>query len=277
MPNLKTHIAALEWQLEAGVDVIVEDEPVDSTAMPELPKRETNTAQASGADKTTAAPQQSLTQNVAREKAIELAKNAKTLEELRDMIAMFDGIGLKKTATNLVFGDGNPAAKIMLVGEAPGADEDRQGKPLVGHSGQLLDRMMKWIDLDRTSEDPEAALYITNILNFRPPGNRTPTPQEIELSLPFIEKHIALVKPDMLILAGSIAGKALLNSTDNMSKMRGKMHSYTPLTTALFNDNMPAAIPTMAIHHPTSLLRTPAQKKQVWQDLLLFKETRKSL
>ena len=208
-----------------------------------------------------------------KSEAIRLALGAQTLEELRAALAGFEGLAIKKTATNMVFCDGNPAAPVMLVGEAPGGDEDRLGRPFVGVSGQLLDRILKCIDLDRTETDPERAIYISNILNWRPPGNRTPTPQEIELSLPFIERHIALVKPKLLIFCGGVSAKALLNMDDGISKSRGRWHNYTPLTPGLSSDPIPA----IATYHPAYLLRTPSQKKAAWQDMLNLASKRQEL
>ncbi len=205
-----------------------------------------------------------------RAEAARLAQSAQTLDDLRAAIAAFDGITLKKTATNLVFCDGNPAASVMLVGEAPGADEDRMGKPFVGVSGQLLDRMLAFIGLDRTVEDPAQSLYISNILNWRPPGNRTPTAAEIEASLPFIERHIALVRPKVLIFAGTVAAQALLGRTESISKLRGRLQDYMPRTEGIATELF--KIPALATYHPAYLLRTPSQKRAVWNDLLTLRE-----
>src|SRR5258706_2123740 len=152
--------------------------------------------------------------------ARELANAAKSLEELVEALAAFDGCGLKKTATNLVFGDGNPAARIMFVGEAPGADEDRAGKPFVGVSGQLLDRMVSWIGLDRTR------FYITNIVFWRPPGNRTPSADEVAACMPFVARHIELVAPAILVSVGGPATEALLHRGEGISKAHGRWYDY---------------------------------------------------
>ena len=267
--------SALRWHLDAGADEALLDTPVAKTSV--LEKVQFHPAASSPP-----APQPSSPPPVEgtpglREEAIKLARAANTLEDLRAAIAAFDGIALKKTATNLVFCDGKPGARVMLVGEAPGADEDRLGKPFVGVSGQLLDKMLKYIGLDRAEEDVLKALYISNILNWRPPGNRTPTPQEVEISLPFIEKHIALVKPKILIFAGGVSTKALLGTGEGISKLRGKFHDYTPQTKELFDAQQPAPIPALATYHPAYLLRTPGQKRLVWQDLLLLKNKLKSI
>lgn len=280
-------IEALQWHIDVGADEALADSPVDATAMPELPARDEEkpqpapqaTAQPAQAPRPNPQPAQDnapLGASEAQKESLKLAQAAGTLEELREAIASFDGLPIRKTATNLVFCDGNPEAPIMLVGEAPGADEDRLGKPFVGASGQLLDRILACIGLDRTAEDPAQAVYISNILNWRPPGNRTPSPAEVAISLPFIEKHIALVQPKLLIFAGGVSTKALLNTPDGISKLRGKFHAYTPLTTALF-ESQPAPIPALATYHPAYLLRTPTQKKLVWQDMLMFAQKRKEL
>lgn len=185
----------------------------------------------------------------------ELVRPVRSLAELRDTIDRFDGCALKATATNLVFADGNPEARIMFVGEAPGADEDRLGLPFVGRAGQLLDRMLAAIGLDRT------AVYITNILNWRPPGNRTPNPSEIAMCLPFVHRHIALVRPAVLVLLGGTAAKALVATTDGIMRLRGRW-----LDLAI--PGLEAPVATLPTLHPSYLLRTPLAKRQAWKDLL---------
>ena len=187
-----------------------------------------------------------------------LAAAATNVAELEAAVAGFDGCALKATATRLVFADGNRAAKIMMIGEAPGADEDRQGKPFVGVSGQLLDRMLAWIGLDRTTT------YITNILFWRPPGNRPPTTAEIAACLPFVERHIELVQPQILVLVGGASAKALLNTQDGIIKLRGKWFEFS-------RPGLPRPIPAIATFHPAYLLRTPGQKREAWKDLLAIK------
>ncbi len=156
---------------------------------------------------------------------------------------------------NLVFADGNPEARIMFIGEAPGAQEDRQGLPFVGASGQLLDQMLSHIGLDRTS------VYITNLLFWRPPGNRTPTPGEIASCLPFLERHIELVNPSHIVLVGGISAKTLLDRREGILKLRGQWGHYRPL-------GLERPIPALATLHPAYLLRQPAQKRLAWRDLL---------
>lgn len=195
----------------------------------------------------------------------ELLKNCTTLDALRRALEAFEGCALKTTATHTVFSDGQPNAPVMVIGEAPGADEDKQGKPFVGLSGQLLDRILQTIGLNRATN-----LYISNIVPWRPPGNRQPTPQEIAMCLPFIERHIALVNPKILILVGGTPTKALLNNKSGIMKMRGQWTSYQP------SEEIPP-IPTMPTFHPAFLLRSPGQKALVWQDMLMVQERLRSL
>jgi len=272
--------AALEFYADHGVDVAVNDDAIDKTALVEIasppPPAQTSPAnqEPSFAQQAAKAPPAALLGKTdAHAKALELAKAASSLDDLKEAIAEFDGIGLKKTATNLVFCDGNPKAKIMLVGEAPGADEDRAGKPFLGVSGQLLDKILACIDIDRNEADPLKSVYISSILNWRPPGNRTPAPAEIEVSLPFIEKHIQLVKPELLIFCGGVAAKSLLGSGDSISKLRKKWHDYTPQNKELGDQ----VIPAIATYDPAYLLQTPAQKKAVWHDMLALNAKRKEL
>jgi uracil-DNA glycosylase family 4 len=187
------------------------------------------------------------------------AKSAQSLAELKAALLAFEGCALKYTATNLVFGDGNPKGRVMLVGEAPGADEDRQGLPFVGQSGQLLDKMLATIGLTREN------FYITNIIPWRPPGNRQPTPAEADACLPFVKRHIDLVNPDFLILVGGVAVKTLLGSRDGIMRVRGSWKDYT--------SDAGKKMKVIAIYHPAYLLRSPGQKREVWLDLIKIKHS----
>ena len=189
--------------------------------------------------------------------ARECAQACASLTELEAALAGFDGCALKETALNLCFADGNPAARVMLIGEAPGAEEDRQGKPFVGASGKLLDRMLATIGLDRTS------VYITNVIYWRPPGNRSPTQAEIATCQPFLERQIALLKPDLLVFVGGIAARALLGVNEGVTKLRGRRFSYAAPDGS--------SIPAMVMFHPAYLLRQPAQKRLAWRDLLAIR------
>lgn len=249
---------ALSWHLDQGADEVLQDAPVDRTAMPELEKTEVPQNKIPANTSSPSAEIPGAAQ--AKKQAAELAESCKTLEDLQKAIADFEGLSIKKTATNMVFADGNRNAKIMLVGEAPDADEDRQGKPFVGASGQLLDKILACINISRKETDPDKAVYISNILNWRPPGNRTPTDSEIEIARPFIEKHIDLIAPNYLIICGSVAAKGVLKTSETIGKMRGKFH-----TCQTISGKEVAAIVT---YHPSYLLRTPSQKGKVWADML---------
>ena len=253
----------LDWYISHGVTDALQPEPRNWLA-------QAAPAPAKVAPQITNAPTLADLKGSAEAKldAMRLAREAQTLEELRAAIAGFDGLAIRKTATNMVFSDGNPEAPIMVIGEAPGGDEDKQGKPFVGVSGQLLDRMFAAIGHSRASENPEKSLYISNIINWRPPGNRTPTTAEIDICLPFIERHIALVKPRLLVFMGGVAAKALLNTDEGITRMRGKWKTYTPLTAEIGG----ASIDCLPTFHPSFLLRTPARKREAWADLLLLAE-----
>ena len=188
-----------------------------------------------------------------------LAAGAETLEALRAAVAAFDECALKRTATNLVFADGNPEAPIMFVGEAPGAEEDMRGLPFVGKAGQLLDRMLAAIGLSRETA------YITNILFWRPPGNRQPTSGEIAACLPFVERHIELVSPEILVLLGGTAAKTLLARSDGIMRLRGRWFEYS-------TPGLARPVPAMATFHPAYLLRSPGQKRAAWQDMLAIRD-----
>jgi DNA polymerase len=189
--------------------------------------------------------------------ARETAAACASLADLEAALAAFDGCGLKETALSLCFADGNPAARLMLIGEAPGAEEDRQGKPFVGASGKLLDRMLATIGLDRQS------VYITNVIYWRPPGNRSPTQAEIAACQPFLERQIALLEPDLIVFVGGIAARALLGLSEGVTKLRGRRFTYAA------QDGR--SIPAMVMFHPAYLLRTPAQKRLAWRDLLAIR------
>ena len=190
--------------------------------------------------------------------ARQTAQKCATLEELRTALTNFEGCSLKTTAKNLVFSDGNPDAPLLLIGEAPGRDEDLQGVPFVGRSGQLLDRMLKAIGIDR-----KEGAYIINILPWRPPGNRNPTPEETAICLPFLERHIELCDPKIILALGGVSAKQLLNTTTGIMRLRGQWAD-------LKLGNL-SARPVLPTFHPAYLLRQPAHKRLAWQDLLSLK------
>ncbi|VIO78946.1 hypothetical protein CI41S_66120 [Bradyrhizobium ivorense] len=251
----------LAFYLEAGVDCALGDEPINRLeelepvpapaaprplaalnplrppprVMPSVPRSEI-----------TVAP------DAAIASARDAARMAPTLEALRELLETFDGCALKHTATKLVFADGNPEARVMFVGEAPGRDEDIEGLPFVGRSGKLLDRMIAAIGLDR------GKAYIANVIPWRPPGNRTPTPQETQICLPFIQRQIELVNPDVLVTLGNPSTQALLGTREGIMRTRGKWVDY---------DTGTRTIRAIATFHPAYLLRSPSYKKMTWLDL----------
>jgi len=267
---------ALQWHIDNGVDMAIADAPINRLVpvVAKASEMSVKTADAPVSGVTATAPPTLVVAsgsfNTQRQKAVDAAKSANTLEALADAIRAYDGLDVKRTATNLVFADGLAGARVMVIGEAPGADEDRQGLPFVGVIGQLLDKMFDCIGLSRKSTDTATGLYISNILNWRPPGNRTPTEAEIALALPFIERHIALVRPQYIVLAGAVAAKGLLNMDQSISRLRGKFYDYVPQTAGIADglDVSPGPIKVLPTYHPSFLLRTPLQKRKAWQDLL---------
>ncbi len=259
--------ALLEWQLTAGVDEAIDESPTNYfvpvnqqlnivTPAPAV----ANDAKPSPLIKTPDKTPLHLSPSSANLAARALADACKTIGELEEAVRKFDGCALKKTATKTVFSDGNPAAKVMLIGEAPGAQEDVQGIPFCGASGQLLDKMLMSIGLTRAEN-----VYISNTIFWRPPGNRQPNEVEVNTCLPFVEKHIALVAPKLLILSGGTATNVLLRKDLSISRLRGKFYEYS-------NPYIPSPIKTALIYHPSYLLRQPLYKKQAWQDLLMIKQ-----
>ncbi len=253
--------AVLRWYADAGVDEAIGDEPLnrfkESTVAAPVQEKPAPTKPAHAP---AAVPSPPVGANGSAHSATHLAQAANTVAELKAAVEAFDGCGLKKFASNTVFADGNPEARIMFIGEAPGADEDRQGKPFVGVSGQLLDKMLKSIDLDRATN-----AYITNIVFWRPPGNRTPTDQEISSCLPFVQRHVELVDPAVLAFVGGMAAKTLLAKPMGITKLRGRWYEYeTP--------GMVRPVPCTALFHPAYLLRSPQQKRLAWRDLLSIKQ-----
>ncbi|WP_291866106.1 uracil-DNA glycosylase [Bradyrhizobium sp.] len=249
----------LAFYLEAGVDCALTDAPVNRLTDPDLmpaareaaPARPARTIPA-GAATTPAQRTEAAAPEAAILSAREAARTAPSLEALRALLESFDGCALKSTATRLVFADGNPGARIMFVGEAPGREEDIEGLPFVGRSGKLLDRMIAAIGLDRTTA------YIANVIPWRPPGNRTPTPQETQICLPFIQRQIELVDPDVLVTLGNPSTQTLLSTREGIMKTRGRWFDY---------DTGTRTIRAIATFHPAYLLRSPSYKRMAWLDL----------
>jgi uracil-DNA glycosylase len=251
----------LAFYLEAGVDCALTDEPVNRLSDPAAAPAIMVPSAAEPAHPQPLRPPPAVTPapreaTPAPEAAIasarEAARTAPSLEVLRELLEKFDGCALKHTATRLVFADGNPQARVMFVGEAPGRDEDIEGLPFVGRSGKLLDRMIAAIGLDRSSA------YIANVIPWRPPGNRTPTPQETQICLPFIQRQIELVNPDVLVTLGNPSTQTLLQTREGIMRTRGKWHNY---------DTGTRTIRAIATFHPAYLLRSPSYKRMSWQDL----------
>jgi uracil-DNA glycosylase len=274
IPTPKDAHELLAFYLEAGVDAIVSEQPVDRMAddaglraeggetkraaikpapLPERARSAAPGAPTSARAATAAPPSPEAAVMAARA----AAKSAKDLDELRTLLDGFEGCGLRATATQLVFADGNPKSRVMFVGEAPGHDEDVTGRPFVGRSGKLLDQMLAAIGLDREHA------YIANIVPWRPPGNRTPTPQETAICLPFIHRQIELANPDILVCLGQPATQTLLGTKEGITRTRGRWFKF---------DTGTREIRALATFHPAFLLRSPLQKRFAWRDFLALKK-----
>lgn len=295
--DITAYLAALQWHLDQGIDEILADTPGQMLTSarqmtPDIkdiaPAPEANTAPMEKilTPKTNAVlaalndtpPATALSSSLPgtpalREEALALARNAHTLPELEAALCGFGGLAVRKTATHMVFAAGNPQASLMVVGDCPGNDDDRQGIPFSGASGVLLDRILQSIGLTRDHADPSQAAYLTHILNWRPPGNRTPSEAELDISLPFIERHIALSRPRLLLLCGGLVAQTLLGQTESLSRLRGRWHAYTPRTDSKTADSIPALV-TYPLPY---LLSTPGQKRAVWADMLMLAEKRREL
>ena len=247
-------LAALAWHVEIGVDEVISEAPVNRYDLPETTRTPAAVATVAAAARPTPAPAPVQPQVDAVEAARVAAARATSLPELREIIAGFDLCDLKKGARNTVFADGNPEAHVLILGEAPGRDEDIEGRPFVGRAGQLLDRMFAAIGLSRTSPDPEASLYITNVMPWRPPGNRDPEPAEIAMMRPFVERHIALMDPDVIVVMGNTPLFALTGQ-------KGILRARGTWSKALER-------PLLPMTHPAYLLRNPIAKREAWADLL---------
>jgi uracil-DNA glycosylase family 4 len=275
IPERKAARELIAFYLDAGVDAFLGEEPINRMA--DDLSRPLNAIAAALEPRTRRPASESppaLAQSPLRQKptpgssppppeaavmaAREAARNAKTLDELQALLATFEGCALRATATQLVFADGDPQSRVMFVGEAPGYDEDIVGRPFIGRSGKLLDRMMAAIGLDRTSA------YIANVVPWRPPGNRTPTPQETAICLPFIRRQIELANPRVLVCLGNSSAQTLLGLKEGITRTRGQQFDY-PLGEG-------GAIKAMPMLHPAYLLRQPAQKRLAWKDLQKLSE-----
>jgi DNA polymerase len=245
--------ALLDWYRAMGVDEAVGDDPLDGFAasLPKAPERKG----VAPPRRPVSPPRQPAAQGASLSPR-SIGGEASTLAELEALVGAFDGCALKRTAKSLCFARGSEQARVMFIGEAPGRDEDLQGKPFVGRAGQLLDRMLASIGLG------EEQVYITNTIYWRPPGNRTPTPEEIEACAPFLARQIELLSPQLLVLLGGAAAKTLLGVSDGIMRLRGKWLHYA----CAGRD-----VATLATLHPAYLLRNPAAKRYAWRDLLMIK------
>lgn len=245
--NRDLDLATLAWLVELGADEAICEKPLNRFDLSEV--RQAPAKAAPAVEARPVVPAEAEQNGVAR------AAACTDLAALRAAMAAFEGCALKKGARNLVFADGNPAARVMIVGEAPGREEDREGRPFVGQSGQFLDRMFAAIGLGRASEAPETALYITNVLPWRPPQNRDPSVEEVSMMAPFLARHIDLVAPEVLITMGNTATRALLGTGLGITKLRGTWAEAQ-------------GRPVMPMFHPAALLRDPEKKRAAWADLL---------
>jgi len=248
-----------EFLSAAGVETLLGDEPVNRLApRPKEPESRAIAGDRQPAnDARPASSPAPAAPDDAAMAARQLAASAPDLDTLRDLLDRFDGCALKGMATRLVFADGNPLGRVMILGEAPGRDEDEIGRPFVGRAGQLLDRMLAAIGLDRNQA------HIANIVPWRPPGNRTPTPQEIAICMPFIQRQIELAAPDVLVTMGAPATQNLLGQREGILRLRGRWFDYQTGG----HDRPARTIPALATLHPAYLLRQPAQKALSWRDL----------
>ncbi|MFQ5623136.1 MAG: uracil-DNA glycosylase family protein [Paracoccaceae bacterium] len=249
--NRERDLALLAWQVELGANEATGETPVNRFEERPARRKAPPAKAAAPAMPVDPPPGDS-------DIAAEIAARCADLAALRAAMADFEGCALKRGARNLVFSDGNPEARVMIVGEAPGREEDIRGLPFVGRSGQLLDRMLAAIGLSRAAERPEDAVYITNVLPWRPPQNRDPSSDEIAMMKPFLMRHIALAAPDVLITMGNPATKTLLETTTGITRLRGVWHDLD-------------GVPLLPMMHPAALLRNPANKRFAWADLLALR------
>ncbi len=269
-------LAALEWQFEMGVDEAIGEMPVDRTRPAPEPRRSQHVQVTAKPASDLAEPPPSISArssspvpvsagNTLREEnesaraiARAMAERCNGLEALRAAMDAFEFCDLRNGARNFVFSDGNPDARLMIVGEAPGREEDRKGFPFVGRAGRLLDRMFESIGLARSSPNPESALYITNVIPWRPPNNRDPTSEEVRMLMPFVERHVELADPEVIVLMGNTACGAILDRK-GITRLRGHW------TEAMGK-------PVMPMFHPAALLRDGLKKRESWSDLLAIRE-----
>ena len=259
-PNDKARrLQDLIWQIEMGADEAIAEVPRNRASPPPAPVRAAPAPAAAAA----AAPVEPAPRRQPAVDAETLAARCMNLHDIAHALAGFDQCPLKRTATNLAYIDGNPEAGVLAIGEAPGREEDLQGKPFVGRSGQLLDRMLAAIGLDRHADDPEKAVLITNVIFWRPPGNRKPTEAETLMCMPFVQRTIALARPRLIVCLGATPAQRLIGTSEGILRLRGRWTSIA---------GEDRAIPAMPTLHPAYLLRQPAQKRLAWRDFLSIRE-----
>jgi uracil-DNA glycosylase len=252
-------LAALAWLVDAGADEALLDEPVNRLAAAKAAREPVRAELPARQPANFREPPRAVIETPKDDAigtAMEIAARAQTLPELRAALESYDGCALKALATNTVFADGTPDHGIMLIGEAPGHDEDRQGLPFVGRAGKLLDKMLAAIELDRSK------VYIVNVMPWRPPDNRNPEPMEVAKCIPFLRRHIELAKPKILILLGAVSARHVLGQTDGIMRLRGRWLEYH------VDGHM---IPVMPTLHPAYLLRRPIDKRLAWRDFQAIK------
>lgn len=291
--NKKQLIESLRWQMEAGVNcsfgefsplsnlkkakgnnqqnLVKPSANVANNAPIDLPKAETKEKSSFQNFMETKAPSYEAKSEDIKdnkeliEEAKKLAEKCTNLKELNDAVSSFDGLSIKKLAKNCVFGEGNKESDLMLIGEAPGQNEDEEGRPFCGVSGRLLDKLFKFAGYERSGDNKNNSFYITNTVFWRPPGNRKPLPEEIAICKPFLEKHIALINPKVIVLVGGTATESVLGIKDSVTKLRKGSHKYS-------NKETGKEIECFAIYHPSFLLRQPTQKRNSWADVLKIKK-----
>ena len=274
----------LEWHIDIGVDECIDDTPANKlnsvpTSMADVleasKKQQTkpiaHTDKIAQAYQSPAAPKQEdgfipLGTAEAAQDALRAAAACETLQDLEKAIRAFEGCPLKRTAKSTVFQDGDPSARIMVIGECPGVDEDNTGTPFSGQAGLLLDKMFAAIGYDRASEDSAKALYLTNLVYWRPPGNRVPTDSEIEICRPFALRHIEIINPEVLVIMGGVTAKSILKTGHGITRLRGKWTEFK-------TDAIDKPVKTLPMLHPEFLLKSPDRKKYAWQDLQLLRDS----
>jgi len=259
------HMEYLQWYINIGINEFIEDNSIDRTMLTESTSSPTVSSLTGNASESLIKKADSKV-TIPSTGTIEALKNAKdiaeqinTLDELKEALEKFDGLSLSRTASQIIFAEGISSSKVMLIGDTPGANEDRAGRAFIGASGQLLDKMLNAIGLSR-----EENIYLTYLINWYPPGNRLPTESEISLCMPFIQKHIELIKPEIIICLGDITAKTLMQTKQSITRIHGKWENYS-------SDNLEKPIPAVALFRPEYLIASPAQKGKAWADLLKIK------